>query len=160
MAMNQAAILIPGELLPYYVVDYALDWATENEGSLKVIFFLPRHIPSESYPFPNDLDQAEMLKESFDVEEGIKEVLKQERRYIEKRANARHVPVECVILFSPSIDDLASQVNRSEIVFVDKNIDEKADAFDGLSFTSQDLRDKLDRLLPIGEYDRYSDVVY
>jgi hypothetical protein len=158
--MNQASLLFPGELLPYHVVDYALDWATENEGSLKVIFFLPESAPSEGYPFPNDLDQAEMLRESFDVEEGYKEILKEERRYIEKRANARHIPVESLVLYSPTIDDIAEQVKNSEILFMDKNIDEKPDVFDGLPFTLEELREGIHKILPVGEYVRYSDVVY
>lgn len=158
--MNQAVLLFPGEMLPYHVVDYALDWARENEGSLKVVFFLAKHPPSESYPFPNDLDQAEMLRETFDVEKGIRHILLQEIRYIEKRANARHVPVDFKIMYSPALEEIEQQSGDAEIVFIDKHAEDDADRFEGLSFNLEDLKERNARIFPVSELDRYSDVFY
>lgn len=158
--MNQAVLLFPGERLSYHVVDYALDWASENEGTLKVLFFLASEAPDEGYPFPNDLDQAESLKKSFDTEQGMKQILQTETRYIEKRASARHVPATCVILYSPTLEELQAETKDAEVIFIDKDIDDEKISFGPLEFTFDDLKETNGRVFPVGEHDRYSDVFY
>ena len=159
--MNKAILLFPGEFLPYHVVDYALSWAKENEGSLKVIFILPKGLPEEGYPFPNDLDQAELLKNTFDSEQGIKQILQDEIRFIEKRANGSHIPIESEIMLSPSIDDVMDVVNDAEVVFIDKNLDDQSELVQELPFSVEELKERTMRpLYYVGEYDRYSDVFY
>ena len=56
--MSTATLLFTGVALPYHVVDYAINWAKENEGSLRALFLIPERMPEEGYPFPNDLGAA------------------------------------------------------------------------------------------------------
>ena len=48
----------------------------------------------------------------------------------------------------------------AEILFIDKNIESDSQLFEGLSFSVDELNDHIDRIFQVGEYDRYSDVVY
>lgn len=159
--MSYATLLFPGTSLAYHVLDYAVDWAKENEGSLHVLFLHPGTVPPEGYPFPNDLDEAEDMTTEVEAQQGVKQILKQEARYIEKRANASHIPAKTEILFSPSIDQVIARVNHSEIIFIDKSLEENPETFEGLEFDLQELKHKTSRhLYEVGESDKYSDVFY
>lgn len=159
--MNVATLLFMGPSVPYHVLDYAISWARENEGSLHALFIVPKKMPEEGYPFPSDLDEAENITTEIDAVKGIREILKTETRFIEKRANASHIPLRSEILFSPSMEQILARVNQSEIIFIDKNADENPEQMEELEFTMKDIRDNTTRhLLPIGELDRYSDVYY
>lgn len=159
--MNFATMIFPGNHLPYHVVDYAINWAKENEGRLVVLFLLSDHVPAEGYPFPNDLDEAEELATDVDAQRGVKQILNKEIRYIEKRANASHIPVKCEVLQSPRLEQIVARVNQSDIIFIDKNMEDHPEWLDGLSFRLSELREKTTRhLFEVGEFDRYSDVFY
>jgi hypothetical protein len=159
--MNVATLLFPGQNLPYHVVDYALNWAKENEGSLKVLFILPGKQPYESYSFPDDLDDAEDLTSPSDAKQGIQNILKDETRYIEKRAHACHIPISTEILFNPHLSDILQRIDKSELVFVDKDLDNNSEVMAQFPFSFDDLSDKgIKDLFAVGVYDRYTDVVY
>jgi hypothetical protein len=142
-------------------VDYAINWAKENEGSLVVLFVSNKHVPREDYPFPSDIDMAEELTTVADADRVVREVIGKEIRYIEKRAGAAHIPLKCEILYSPSVKNLFSKLNRSDIVFIDKDLDDHPDLLDEVDFSIEDIRDKTaTSVLEIGRMDRYSDTVY
>jgi hypothetical protein len=159
--MNFATLLFPGNFVPYHVVDYAINWAKENEGSLVVLFVLNKHVPREEYPFPSDIDMAEDLTTVADSDRVVRNVIGKEIRYIEKRAGAAHIPLKCEILYSPPVKNLFSKLNRSDIVFIDKDLDDHLDLLEGLDFTIEDIREKsATSVMEIGSMDRYSDTVY
>ena len=158
--MNKAVLLFPKQVLAYHVVDYALDWARENEGSLHVIFFLPETVPEEGYSYPSDIDQAQMLKDIFDAEAGYQDILQSELRYIEKRAGARHIPVEFEILHSPTVEDIIRKSEDAELIFMDKFAGDEVELFEDLRFSAEELREKMPRIFEVSEYDKYSDVFY
>lgn len=159
--MNVATILLVGPTLPYHVIDYAISWAKENEGSLHTLYIVPSNVPSEDYPFPNDLDEAEELTTEVDAERGVRRILQRETRFIEKRAHASHIPIHTEILFSPSIEQVLARINQSEIIFIDKDAEQDTDAMKDFEFDLDQVRDKTSRyLFAVGEHDRYSDVFY
>lgn len=159
--MNVATLLFTGPALPYHVVDYAIEWAKENEGSLNALFIVPGQLPEEGYPFPNDLDSAENITTAFEAEKGLKEIMEKEIMYLQKRANASHIPVRTEVLFSPSIEQVVHKINQTEIIFVDRKVEENPDQMEDLPFTLEDIRQHISpHFLSVGELDRYSDVFY
>ena len=159
--MNVGTLLFTGPFLPYHVLDYAISWAKENEGSLHALFIVPGKLAEEGYSFPNDLDDAENLTTHVDAEKGTKQIMQKEIRYLEKRANSSHIPVRTEILFSPSIEQVLVRINQTEIIFIDKNAEDNPEQMEDLPFTLEDIRDKSSRhFLSVGELDRYSDVFY
>jgi len=158
--MSKATLLLVGPGLPYHVLDYAIKWAKENEGSLRTLFVVPGEIPEEGYPFPNDLDETESLTNNKDAENGIREIVRQESRFIEKRCNASHVPVTIEILFSPSIQKLLVTIKDSEIIFFNKRAEENPDELNDLSFSIDEIMKKASgQFVAVGEKDEYSDAV-
>lgn len=158
--MSTATILITGLRLPYHVVDYAINWAKDNEGSLRVIFLVPGKMPEEGYPFPNDLDEAEQQTTRAEVEKGLSGIVLDEIRYIEKRCNGSHIPVKAELMFSPPLKKLVSKINETEVLFIDKNIDEDTDDMSSMPFTIEDVTEQIKSTIAVGEMDRYSDVVF
>ena len=158
--MSRATILITGPRLPYHVVDYAIGWARDNEGSLNALFVIPGKMPEEGYPFPNDLDEAEQETTGTDVEKGLVGLVQDEIRFIEKRCKASHIPVTTEMMFSPSIKKLAAKLDEAEVTFIDKRIEEDKDDMSELSFTVDELMENsAASFISIGELDKYSDVV-
>lgn len=159
--MSIATLLFTGAVLPYHVVDYAINWAKENEGSLRALFLVPGKMPDEGYPFPNDLDEAEDIMNRRDAEKGIKNIVQDEIRFIEKRCKASHIPVESEVMFSPAVQKVVSKVNESDVVFVDRNAEENEDDMRTLPFKLEEVLEKTSKhFVSVGEMDRYSDVFY
>jgi hypothetical protein len=159
--MSIATLLLTGAALPYHVIDYAINWAKDNEGSLRALFLVPGKMPEEGYPFPNDLDEAEELTGEMEVEKGLKNIVQEEIRFIEKRCKASHIPVQSEIMYSPGIQKVVSKVNDSDVIFVDRNAEENEDDMNNLPFKMEDVMEKTSRhFVSVGEMDRYSDVFY
>lgn len=158
--MSKATLLLIGPGLPYHVLDYAITWAKENEGKLRTLFVVPGDLPEEGYPFPSDLDESENITNSDDAEKGIREILRQESRFIEKRCNASHVPVTIETLFSPSVQKLLVTLKDSEIIFFDKGAGENEDDINDLPFSINDIAAKASgQFIAVGEKDEYSDAL-
>jgi len=153
--------LLTGVALPYHVIDYAINWAKDNEGSLRALFLVPGKMPDEGYPFPNDLDEAEDITGGRDAEKGIRDIVQEEIRFIEKRCKASHVPVQAEVMYSPGIQKVVSKVNDSDLIFIDKNIEENEDDMKVLPFKMDEVKDRTSRhFVSVGEMDRYSDIFY
>lgn len=159
--MSTATLLFTGVALPYHVIDYAINWAKDNEGSLRALFLVPGRMPEEGYPFPNDLDDAENLTNEADAEKGISNIVNEEIRFIEKRCKASHIPVQSEVLYSPQVQKVVSRVNDSDVIFVDRNAEENEDDTNDLPFRLEDVIEKTSKhFVSVGEMDRYSDVFY
>ena len=159
--MSIATLLLTGAALPYHVLDYAINWAKDNEGSLRALFLVPSKMPEEGYPFPNDLDESEDITRGKDAERGINNIVEDEIRYIEKRCKASHIPVQSEVLYSPGIQKVVSKVNDSEVIFIDRNFEENEDDMKQLPFKIGDVMQKTSRsVVSVGEMDRYSDIFY
>ena len=160
--MSTATVLFKGPALPYHVLDYAISWARENEGSLHALFLVPGDMPEEGYPFPNDLDEAEDMMTERDAEKGLREIIQEEIRFVERRCNASHIPVTSDIIFSPSLKKVLDIISSSEVIFIDKRIEEDTDdEVSELDFSISDLLHKSSgQVVAIGEKDTYSDLVH
>src|SRR5688500_12041418 len=159
--MSTATLLFTGVALPYHVIDYAINWAKDNEGSLRALFLVPGRMPEEGYPFPNDLDDAENMTDQEDAEKGISAIVNEEIRFIEKRCKASHIPVQSEVLYSPPVQKVVSRVNDSDVVFIDRDVEENEDDTNDLPFRLEDVREKTSKhFVSVGEMDRYSDVFY
>src|SRR5689334_11025281 len=156
--MSIATLLLTGAALPYHVIDYAINWAKDNEGSIRALFLVPGKMPEEGYPFPNDLDEAEEITEERDAERGMRNIVREEIRFIEKRCKASHIPIQSEVMYSPGVQKVVSKVNDSDLIFIDKNIEENVDDMKVLPFNLDEVRDKTPRhFVSVGEMDRYSD---
>ena len=40
--MSIATLLLTGAAMPYHVIDYAINWAKDNEGSIRALFLVPK----------------------------------------------------------------------------------------------------------------------
>ena len=159
--MSIATLLLTGAALLYHVIDYAINWAKDNEGSLRALFLIPGRLPEEGYPFPNDLDEAEDMTNADDAEQGLQKIVQDEIRFIEKRCKASHIPVKSEVLFSPAVQKVVSRVNDSDVIFVDRNVEENEDDMNELPFKLEDVIGKTSKhFVSVGEMDRYSDVFY
>lgn len=155
--MSRGTLLLIGPGLPYHVLDYAITWAKENESILKAVFVVPGELPEEGYPFLNDLDITENLTDSEDAEEGVKEIIRQESRYIERRCNASHVPVIIETLFSPTSHKLLLHLKDAEVIFVDKNAEQNDDQLNDLPFELAEIMEKTKgQFVTVGEADKYA----
>lgn len=159
--MNIATLLLTGAAIPYHVIDYAINWAKDNEGSLRALFVVPGKMPEEGYFFPSDLDAAENMTREEDVERGLKNIVEDEIRFIEKRCKASHIPVQSEVMFSPPVQKVVSRVTDSDVIFIDRNMEEHEDEMNDLPFKLEDVIGKSSKhFVSVGEMDRYSDIFY
>lgn len=159
--MSRGTLLLIGPGLPYHVLDYAINWARENESMLKTVFVVPGELPEEGYVFPGDLDITENITNSDTAEEGVKEIIRQESRYIERKCNASHVPVVIETLFSPTAQKLLLYLKDSEIIFFDKKAKENIDDLKDLPFSIAEISEKSKaQFIAVDEMDKFSDATF
>lgn len=159
--MGIATLLLTGTAVPYHVVDYAINWAKDNEGSLRALFIIPGKLPDQGYPFPNDLHETEEITVQNEGEPVLNNLVKDEIRFIEKRCKASHIPVKSEIIYSPRIQKVVALVKDSDVIFVDKNAEENESEMKDLPFTFEDIIENTTKhFVSVGEMDRYSDVFY
>ena len=159
--MSIATLLLTGAAMPYHVIDYAINWAKDNEGSIRALILVPGKMPEEGYFFPSDLDAAEHMTREDDAERGVKKIVEDEIRFIEKRCKASHIPVQAEVMFSPPIQKVVSRVTDSDVIFIDRNTEENEDEMNDLPFRMEDVMEKTPKhFISVGEMDRYSDIFY
>ena len=80
---------------------------------------------------------------------------------LKKRCKASHIPVQSEVMYSPGVQKVVSKVNDSEVIFIDRNVEENPDDMKELPFKMEDVMEKTSRhFVSVGEMDRYSDVFY
>lgn len=158
--MSKGTLLLIGPGLPYHVLDYAIVWAKENEATLRTLFLVPGNLPEEGYPFPSDLDESEDVTSDNDAERGMREIIRNESRFIEKRCTASHVPVSIEVLSSPSAKKVLDKIEDSEVVFLDKKAQANEDDLKILPFSLSDITGKATgQVVTVDEMDKYSDAL-
>jgi hypothetical protein len=136
-------IIIPGFNFPYNEIEKALEWAKEHEASLKTVFVTTEKMPEESYPFPNDLQEArpESISENPDLTK--RQLIDDQLRFLQRRAAASHIPLGGEVLADPSLSTVIKHCENADRVFVDPIEDDPEFLLEGLRFDKDDLLQRL-----------------
>jgi hypothetical protein len=139
--MKTAMVIFNGIRFPFYLVDHVIDWAKKNNASLHVLFIKAKHEVKEGYVFPSDLDAAENLFDTEDVEQGDVLVIRSQIKLLEDMAKTENIPFKSVLLTDPSLEDIICLAKRSDILFIDADYNERGI----LSVTSFKMKDLVKR---------------
>jgi hypothetical protein len=122
--MKTALVIFNGIRFPYYLVDHVIAWAKMNSGSIHALFIKAKHREKEGYVFPSDLDAAEDLTGTEDIEHGDVLVIRSQIKLLEDMAKTENIPFKSELLTDPLLENILDKAKTSGILFIDADYDE------------------------------------
>jgi len=115
---GNALVLFHGDVFPYHVLDKAIAWAQQEGASLQVLFLEERPV-KEGYVFPSDIDAAETLADTGDVEAINEKIL--QRKIKRVKDNTAEAGVACSIAISKDVsaDTVLAAAADATVIFSD-----------------------------------------
>lgn len=122
--MTKAALLFNGIGFSFQLVEHALSWAKQNNGSLVAIFLKAKHVSREGYIFPSDLDAAQNLQKNEDADAASTNVIYSNITTLEHSASSEHINLTTQLLSDPSDEQILKQIAGCECLFMDDKFDQ------------------------------------
>ena len=120
--MAKAALIFNGIQLSFPVIDRALGWAKQSNGSLVAVFLKAKSEAKEGYIFPSDLDLAENLASNEEAETNNMKVIDSNIRILEHQAKGEHIELQTLLLTDPTEEELLEQFTACERIFIHEDI--------------------------------------
>jgi hypothetical protein len=117
--MKNAIVIFNGIRFSYHLTDHVIAWAKKNNASLHALFIKAKHREKEGYVFPSDIDAAEDLTGTKDIEAGDVHIIQSQMKLFEDMAKTENIPLRSELLTEPSLEDLTAIVKDADILFVD-----------------------------------------
>ena len=136
--MKTGLVVFNGIRFPFYLADQVIAWAKKNGGSIHALFIKAEHREKEGYVFPSDMDAAEDLTGTADVEHGDVRIIRSQIKLLEDMAKTQNIPFRSELLTDPSLDDMLARAKRSDILFIDAD-DNESGILSVTSFRMKDL---------------------
>jgi hypothetical protein len=124
--MSFTALLINGPLLPYTVIDSALEWSRKYNTALKAIIIYSDQYEAEAYSFPSDIESVENAVSEEEGEMNLDKLIMRNLAYIERQAVYQHVTVSGDIYKNPTEDQVLNALLGAAVLFI------QPDGFTGL----------------------------
>lgn len=141
MSMAEGVFILNGIRIGYHLIEAAIEWAKQNQGSLVGVYLYSGEKNAESYGFPSDIEQVETQISENEGEAELDVLIGNHTRYAEKQCANNNIPVTTHQLKNPDIDELSSLLLSATVLFLDPSMfKEEADA-DAEDLTVQDIRD-------------------
>ena len=116
--MATAICLFNGLHVPIPVIDRAMSWSKAHGGELIALFVLADKDQDEGYPFPNDLDEAEHLRNDTEAMGTDLAVIASHIRLIRHEAAMNSIKLTTQILPDPSKKTLQHWLEKAALLFV------------------------------------------
>jgi hypothetical protein len=120
--MTKAALLFNGIQLSFKVVDQAIRWAKQNNGSLVAVFLQAKKEPKEGYIIPSDLNAAENITTDAEAEAGHHAIVENNIVLLKHQASATDIEICTTIMANPSEEKLQEELGGCERLFAGKGI--------------------------------------
>lgn len=122
--MKTALVIFNGIRFPIYLADHVIVWAKNNSTGLHALFIKAEHREKENYIFPSDLDAAENLTDTEDIEQGDILVIRSHMKILEDMAKTENIPYQSELLTDPSLENIIGIAKVSAILFMDADYNE------------------------------------
>jgi hypothetical protein len=136
--MKTALVIFNGIRFPWYLVDHVTAWAQKNNGGLHVLFIKAKHREKEGYVFPSDMDAAEALTGTEDIEHDDVLIIRSQMKLLEDTAKAKNIPYQSALLTGPSLNDILEITKGTDVLFIDAE-DNESGILSVTSFTMKEL---------------------
>ncbi len=129
--MSKGIFLINGIRISYHLIDAAIHWAQENDGTLMGVYIFSDEENAESYGFPSDIEKVETEVSEEEAEAELESLISKNRLFAEKQCALHHIPVETIQLKNPDPDTLEDYLETADVLWLDPETyegDSEADA--------------------------------
>ncbi|MBC7902806.1 MAG: hypothetical protein H7Y27_05260 [Gemmatimonadaceae bacterium] len=123
--METGVLLFNGIHYPVKVVDQAMEWAKQNGKELTAIF-LQESEEKEGYGFPSDLDKAQELNTTEDINRSDDNLVENNIKMIAHAAKISNIAVTTKLLKNPAEEQLIEAIRQGTVIFVSEKIDDYA----------------------------------
>ncbi len=123
--MNSALVIFNGIKFPFYLMEYSLARAKQQESSLHALFLKAGKEISEGYGFPSDLKATE---EKIDIEDGEKDDLRIINHHIKlamDMASSENVICTTELITDCSLEKISVIIKNFNEIYVDTAYDDE-----------------------------------
>lgn len=123
--MNSALVIFNGIKFPYYLMEYSLAQAKQQELQLHALFLKARKEISEGYGFPSDLKATE---EKINIEDGENDDLRIINHHMKlaiDMAGSENVNCTTELITDCSLEDITKLIKNFDEVYVDTAYDDE-----------------------------------
>lgn len=141
MSMAEGAFILNGIRIGYHLIEAAMEWAKQNEGSLIGVYVYSGEKNAESYGFPSDIEQAETQVTENEGEAELDTLIGNHIQYAEKQFAASNIPFTTHQLKNPDIDELTSILLPATVLFLDPAMFREEEDADAEDLSAEDIRE-------------------
>ncbi|MFI5129351.1 MAG: hypothetical protein ACHQFX_05140 [Chitinophagales bacterium] len=136
--MKTALVIFNGIRFSYDLAVHVIVWAKKNGGIIHALFVKAKHRENEGYVFPSDIDAAEDLAGTGDIEHRDVLVIRSQIKLFEDMAKTENIPLNSELLTDPSLRDIVAITKGPDILFIDAD-DTDFGILSVTSFTMKEL---------------------
>jgi len=129
--MSKGIFLVNGVRISYHLIEAAIHWAKENDGTLMGVYIFSDEENAESYGFPSDIEKVETDVSEGEAEAELETLISKNRQYAEKQCALNNIPVKTIQLKNPDQDTLEDYLETADVLWLDPETyagDAEADA--------------------------------
>ena len=123
--MKNILVLLNGIQMPYHVIEYAIEWAEQNSGSIHVILLKSSEEVEVSYPFPSDLNLAETRTNKSNARQDDEEILSTNTQLIKEMAEQRNIACTFETIIDAQPGDVAEASSHAAVLAIDADFDDE-----------------------------------
>ena len=136
--MKTALVIFNGIRFSYDLAVHVIVWAKKTDGNIHALFVKAKHRENEGYVFPSDIDAAEDLSDTGDIEHRDILVIRSQIKLFGDMAKTENIPLNSELLTDPSLRDIVAITKSSDILFIDGD-DTDSGIMSVTSFTMKEL---------------------
>lgn len=123
--MKKAVLFFNGISLPFYVLEYAVKWAKNNESSIHIIFLKGEKTVETGYGFPSDLPIAETITSDEEALDEDEQIIKNNMKLAAEKVQLEDIACTTEIMENPEMDELMDSIADADILVIDSYFDER-----------------------------------
>ncbi len=123
--MKAALVIFNGIKFPYYLIEYALTEAKQQQASVHALFLKAKKEVSEGYGFPSDFNQAENVTDINDALEDDIRIINHHMKLATDMAQSEGVACTNELITECSLEDILKITETFDIVYIDGAYDDE-----------------------------------
>lgn len=137
--MPNGVFLVNGIRISYHLIEAAIKWALQNNGSLTGVYVYSDEKNAESYGFPSDIEKVETEVSENEGEAELDTLIRHNIAYAEKQCANSKVSISTFQLKNPDITTIGSHLAAADIIWLDPDTYKEEAASDIVDISLDDI---------------------
>ncbi len=124
--MKFILVILNGIRLHYHVIDYAIQWAKNNSGSVHALFLKSSKETSPGYAFPSDLSLSETVTDKEEAKEDDETMISTNMQLVKEMVQMKDIPYKSELKIDARLNDVLAVSENASIIIVAEDFDDES----------------------------------